>query len=104
MGFSKLGRFGDPVHSVPSAQALPGADVDFRRGWRRMLYVLAKSKWLMVAAIFALCVAPTFISYQPYLFLWDDASYLRAVYSGQPSLLVRRCPRIRNDDGYSPPQ
>jgi hypothetical protein len=35
-----------------------------------------KSKWLVVAALFALCVAPTFISYQPYLFTWDDSEYL----------------------------
>jgi hypothetical protein len=34
-------------------------------------------KWLGMAAIFALCVGPTFISYQPYLFEWDDSDYLR---------------------------
>ena len=54
-----------------------------------MLEILAKSKWLLVAALFAFCVAPTFISYQPYLFAWDDADYLaraiavsRAFWSG----------------------
>jgi hypothetical protein len=48
-----------------------------------------KSKWLVVAALFAFCVAPTFISYQPYLFEWDDSDYLlrsiavsRAFWSG----------------------
>ena len=36
--------------------------------------------WL-AAAFFALCVAPTFISYQSYLFRWDDAEYLeRAIH------------------------
>jgi hypothetical protein len=33
-------------------------------------------KWLVTAGLFALCVAPTFISYQPYLFTWDDSDYL----------------------------
>jgi len=54
-----------------------------------VLEILAKSKWLLVAALFAFCVAPTFISYQPYLFAWDDADYLaraiavsRAFWSG----------------------
>jgi hypothetical protein len=48
-----------------------------------------ESKRLVVAALFAFCVAPTFISYQPYLFDWDDADYLlrsiavsRAFWSG----------------------
>src|ERR1700720_312664 len=36
-----------------------------------------KSKWLVVAALFAFSVAPTFISYQPYLFTWEDANYLQ---------------------------
>lgn len=41
-----------------------------------MLKSVEKSVWLLVAASFALCVAPTFISYQPYLFEWDDSTYL----------------------------
>lgn len=48
-----------------------------------------KAKWLVVAAIFAVCVAPTFISYRPYAFRWDDSDYLaraiaasRAFWSG----------------------
>ena len=54
-----------------------------------MLDILGKSKWLVVAAVFAFCVAPTFISYQPYVFRWDDSDYLlrsiavsRAFWSG----------------------
>lgn len=35
-----------------------------------------RSKWLAAAAAFALCVGPTFISYQPYQFTWDDADYM----------------------------
>lgn len=42
-----------------------------------MLDILGKSKWLVVAAIFAICIAPTFISYQPYVFTWDDSDYLQ---------------------------
>ena len=42
-----------------------------------MLNILDKSKWLVAAALFALCVAPTFISYQPYQFRWDDSDYLQ---------------------------
>jgi hypothetical protein len=43
-----------------------------------MLGVLDRYKWLLVGALFAFCVAPTFISYQPYLFSeWDDSFYLR---------------------------
>lgn len=41
-----------------------------------MLGRLDRLKWL-AAAMFAFCVAPTFISYQPYLFEWDDSDYLR---------------------------
>jgi hypothetical protein len=51
--------------------------------------LIGKSRWLLVAALFAFCVAPTVISYQPYLFAWDDADYLvraiplsRAFWSG----------------------
>lgn len=33
-------------------------------------------KWLIAAAAFAACVGPTFISYHPYVFRWDDAGYL----------------------------
>lgn len=54
-----------------------------------MIKLPGKSKWLVVAAIFALCVAPTFISYQSYMFKQDDADYLyraiavsRAFWSG----------------------
>lgn len=54
-----------------------------------MIKLPGKSKWLVVAAIFALCVAPTFISYQSYVFQQDDADYLyraiavsRAFWSG----------------------
>ena len=54
-----------------------------------MLDILGKSKWLLAAALFAFCVAPTFISYQPYLFIQDDSDYLqrsiavsRAFWSG----------------------
>lgn len=49
----------------------------------------ANLKWLLTAAIFALCVAPTFISYGPYQFRWDDSDYMqraiaanRAFWSG----------------------
>jgi hypothetical protein len=58
--------------SVPSAE---------HRHARR---ISEKWKWLGVAALFAFCVAPTFISYQPYLFGWDDAEYL------QRAILVSR--------------
>jgi hypothetical protein len=34
-------------------------------------------KWLVIATLFGLCVAPTFISYQGYLFRWDDSDYLQ---------------------------
>src|SRR5215471_13895469 len=53
------------------------------------LTVSDRFKWLLVGALFALCVAPTFISYQRYLFSWDDSDYLeqsidvnRAFWSG----------------------
>jgi hypothetical protein len=41
-----------------------------------MLSFLSRWKWPLVATLFALSVAPTFISYQPYLYEWDDAEYL----------------------------
>jgi len=42
-----------------------------------VLDVLGKSKWLVAPVFFAFCVAPTFISYQPYFFRWDDSDYLQ---------------------------
>jgi len=36
-----------------------------------------KWRWLLTGALFALCVAPTYISYRPYTFSWDDADYLQ---------------------------
>jgi hypothetical protein len=40
----------------------------------------SKSELLLVAALFAVLVAPTFICYQPYIFQWDDADYfMRAI-------------------------
>jgi hypothetical protein len=54
-----------------------------------VLDILVKSKWFLASALFAFCVAPTFISYQPYLFEQDDSDYLlrsmavsRAFWSG----------------------
>ncbi len=54
-----------------------------------MLDSFSKLKCLVAAALFAFCVAPTFISYQPYLFRFDDSDYLqrsiavsRAFWSG----------------------
>jgi len=38
--------------------------------------VLQKHQWLLAAIVFALCAGPTFISYRPYVFRWDDAGYL----------------------------
>ena len=40
-------------------------------------HILSKMQWSVAAGIFACCVAPTFISYQSYVFRWDDADYLR---------------------------
>lgn len=40
-----------------------------------MLDTLTKRKWLAVA-LFAVCVGPTFISYQPYQYAFDDTDYL----------------------------
>lgn len=42
------------------------------------------SRWLVAAAVFALCIAPTFISYRPYVYRWDDSGYL------QNSIVVSR--------------
>ena len=39
--------------------------------------ILGKSKWWVAAALFGVCVAPTFISYQPWVFSWDDSDYLQ---------------------------
>lgn len=57
---------------------------------------ISKGNLLLVAALFAFSVAPTFISYQPYIFQWDDADYfMRAIgvnlafWSGNSQALVR---------------
>jgi hypothetical protein len=56
---------------------------------RQMYRISDKSKWLVTAVVFAVCIAPTFISYRPYVFRWDDSEYLlrsiavsRAFWSG----------------------
>ena len=41
-----------------------------------MLHVSDNSKRFAAVALFALCVAPTFISYRPYVFTWDDSEYM----------------------------
>jgi len=38
---------------------------------------LGNLKRIVAVALFTLCVASTFISYQPYLFRWDDSDYLQ---------------------------
>jgi hypothetical protein len=40
-------------------------------------WLTGQTKSLSIAALFALCIAPTFISYQPYTYTWDDAYYLQ---------------------------
>lgn len=51
-------------------------------------------KLLLPTFFFALCAAPTIVSYQPYTYQWDDAGYLvnsiatsRAFWSGDPHAL-----------------
>jgi hypothetical protein len=64
--------------------------------------ILFKPKWWVAAALFAVCVAPTFISYQPWVFRWDDSDYLqrsiavsRAFWSGNRHALVEGMAGIR---------
>lgn len=54
-----------------------------------MMRIPRKAEFCGAVALFVLCVAPTFISYMPYTFRWDDADYLqrsitvsRAFWSG----------------------
>ena len=54
-----------------------------------MLDTLTKWRWLAAVALFAVCAAPTFISYRPYQYAFDDSDYLvrsialsRAFWSG----------------------
>jgi hypothetical protein len=54
-----------------------------------MIRVFHNSKWILAVIVFAACVAPTYISYRPYVFRWDDSGYLqmsiavsRALWSG----------------------
>ena len=61
-----------------------------------------RAKWLALAAIFAMCVGVTFISYQPYLFEWDDADYFarsilvsEAFWHWNPDALVNGMVSIR---------
>ena len=54
-----------------------------------MHHISGRSKWLVAASVFAVCIAASFISYQQYVFRWDDSGYLqmsiavsRAFWSG----------------------
>src|SRR5215469_4317107 len=56
--------------------------------------VLRKSSWLLATALFGLCAAATFITYQPWVFTWDDSDYLwrsiavsRGLWAGNAHLL-----------------
>jgi hypothetical protein len=44
---------------------------------RQRKWLSGLPKWLVIAILFALCIAPTFISYQEYMFRWDDSDYLQ---------------------------
>jgi hypothetical protein len=80
------------VFSFPTVveEAVRGRYVKrFTRLPKSRAWLISNLKWLVAAALFALCVAPTFISYKPYIFTWDDAGYLqqsieasRAFWSG----------------------
>ncbi len=55
----------------PENPSRTSSDTSVRRdeeasGWRL----------LVASAVFALCIAPTFVSYLPYSFRWDDSDYL----------------------------
>jgi len=72
--------------------------------WRTIQARLASSltQWYLAAAIFAFCAASTFISYQPYLFQWDDSEYLaraiwvsRAFWSGNAHGVIAGMVSIR---------
>ena len=67
-----------------------------------MLDISGKSKWWVAPALFAFSMAPTFISYQPYLFRWDDSDYLqraiaasRAFWSGNFNGLISAMVSLR---------
>src|SRR5579863_3877903 len=53
------------------------------------LGITRRWRYLLPAIVFALCAAPTIVSYQPYRYQWDDSTYLldsivasRAFWSG----------------------
>src|SRR5215467_10749774 len=57
--------------------------VSSRQPLKRFTHLRQLRKWLKgqtkslsIAALFALCIAPTFISYEPYIYAMDDADYL----------------------------
>jgi len=61
-----------------------------------MSHLSGRSRYVAAGALFAVCVAPTFISYQPYAFRWDDSDYLwqsvavsQALWAGSGSLVQR---------------
>jgi hypothetical protein len=69
-----------------------------------------KAKWFVVGIIFVICVAPTFISYEPYSFNWDDAVYLqqaiavsRAFWAGSADGIDRLREIRFAMDGIRPP-
>ncbi|MBV8357034.1 MAG: hypothetical protein JO189_03730 [Deltaproteobacteria bacterium] len=44
---------------------------------RLQIWLQGQTKSLLIGALFALCIAPTFISYHPYTYTTDDAGYLQ---------------------------
>jgi hypothetical protein len=53
----------------------------FTRARQLRTWLRGMPKWLVTAALFAFCLGPTFISYQPYLFAHDDSDYLQGAIS-----------------------
>ena len=61
-----------------------------------MSHISPVVRWLVLGIVIALCIAPTFISYRPYRFRWDDSVYLlqsikvsRAFWVGNENLRAR---------------
>jgi hypothetical protein len=69
--------FGSPASAhvsgdKPEAPSQASADTSLRRDEEASTW-----KPLVLCVVFALCIAPTFVSYLPYSFRWDDSDYLR---------------------------
>ena len=97
---TRLNRISSSVPNImPTAEAqtcyslTEGVYLGRSRQRRNRIPLLAQ--WIAVGIVFVVSIAPTFISYRPYRFTFDEAGYLQqSINHGKQRILARKCPPV----------